>query len=83
MTATPSTTPDDPYELSATGKAFVAGVLRHAREITAVTNQWVNSYKRLIVGGEAPHGGVVGATRTAPRWSGYRCTRRASRRRAG
>ena len=46
--------PDDPYELSETGKAFVAGVLRHAKEITAVTNQWVNSYKRLIVGGEAP-----------------------------
>ena len=46
--------PDDPYELSETGKAFVAGVLRHAREITAVTNQWVNSYKRLITGGEAP-----------------------------
>jgi len=45
---------DDPFELSGTGKAFVAGVLRHAREITAVTNQWVNSYKRLIVGGEAP-----------------------------
>ena len=46
--------PDDPYELSETGKAFVAGVLRHAKEITAVTNQWANSYKRLIVGGEAP-----------------------------
>jgi glutamine synthetase len=46
--------PSDPYELSDTGKAFVAGVLRHAREITAVTNQWVNSYKRLVVGGEAP-----------------------------
>ncbi|MDQ3900127.1 MAG: glutamine synthetase, partial [Actinomycetota bacterium] len=45
---------NDPYELSATGRAFVAGVLAHAREITAVTNQWVNSYKRLIVGGEAP-----------------------------
>ena len=44
----------DPYELSDTGKAFVAGVLRHAREITAVTNQFVNSYKRLVVGGEAP-----------------------------
>ncbi|MDQ3600343.1 MAG: glutamine synthetase family protein [Actinomycetota bacterium] len=44
----------EPYELSDTGKAFVAGVLRHAREITAVTNQWVNSYKRLITGGEAP-----------------------------
>ncbi len=45
---------EDPYELSKTGKAFVAGLLRHAREITAVTNQWVNSYKRLVVGGEAP-----------------------------
>ncbi|HEX6351811.1 type I glutamate--ammonia ligase [Actinophytocola sp.] len=45
---------EDPYELSKTGKAFVAGLLKHAREISAVTNQWVNSYKRLIVGGEAP-----------------------------
>ncbi|HEV7652562.1 MAG TPA: type I glutamate--ammonia ligase [Actinophytocola sp.] len=45
---------EDPYELSSTGKAFVAGLLKHAREISAVTNQWVNSYKRLIVGGEAP-----------------------------
>jgi glutamine synthetase len=46
--------PEDPHELSDTGKAFVAGVLHHAREISAVTNQWVNSYKRLISGGEAP-----------------------------
>ena len=45
---------EDPYQLSGTGKAFVAGLLKHAREISAVTNQWVNSYKRLIVGGEAP-----------------------------
>jgi glutamine synthetase len=45
---------EDPYQLSKTGKAFVAGLLKHAREISAVTNQWVNSYKRLIVGGEAP-----------------------------
>src|SRR4030088_2099095 len=45
---------DDPFGLSQIGRAFVAGLLRHAREITAVTNQWVNSYKRLIVGGEAP-----------------------------
>ncbi len=44
----------DPFELSDTGKAFVAGVLAHAREMSAVTNQWVNSYKRLITGGEAP-----------------------------
>lgn len=46
--------PDDPAELSATGKAFIAGILEHAHEISAVTNQWVNSYKRLIHGGEAP-----------------------------
>ncbi len=45
---------EDPYQLSETGKAFVAGLLKHAREISGVTNQWVNSYKRLIVGGEAP-----------------------------
>lgn len=46
--------PDDPMQLSATGKAFIAGILEHANEITAVTNQWVNSYKRLVQGGEAP-----------------------------
>jgi glutamine synthetase len=45
---------DSPGELSDTGKAFVAGLLRHSREITAVTNQWVNSYKRLVAGFEAP-----------------------------
>ncbi|MGZ5371501.1 glutamine synthetase family protein [Aeromicrobium sp.] len=42
------------YQLSQTGRAFIAGVLHHTPEITAVTNQWVNSYKRLIGGGEAP-----------------------------
>jgi len=46
--------PGDPMKLSKIGKSFVAGLLQHAREFTAVTNQWVNSYKRLIVGGEAP-----------------------------
>ena len=45
---------DDEYSLSPTAKCFLAGVLRHAREITAITNQWVNSYKRLVVGYEAP-----------------------------
>ncbi len=44
----------DPYGLSRTGRGFIAGLLRHAREISAVTNQWVNSYKRLVVGFEAP-----------------------------
>ena len=44
----------DPYNLSATAKSFMAGLLRHAAEITAVTNQTVNSYKRLVPGFEAP-----------------------------
>lgn len=42
------------YQLSKTGRHFIAGVLNHAAEISCVTNQWVNSYKRLIGGGEAP-----------------------------
>jgi glutamine synthetase len=46
--------PGDEFGLSKTGKHFIAGLLRHAREITAVTNQTVNSYKRLIAGYEAP-----------------------------
>ena len=45
---------NDPLHLSETAKGFAAGLLRHAREITAVTNQWVNSYKRLVPGFEAP-----------------------------
>lgn len=44
----------DPYNLSPTAKQFMAGLLRHAAEITAVTNQTVNSYKRLVPGFEAP-----------------------------
>jgi len=46
--------PADEYGLSRVGRGFIAGVLAHAREITAVTNQWVNSYKRLVRGYEAP-----------------------------
>ncbi len=54
--------PGAEFQLSKVGRAFIAGVLRHAAEITAVTNQWVNSYKRLWggvgasagAGGEAP-----------------------------
>ncbi|AWE42550.1 MULTISPECIES: type I glutamate--ammonia ligase [unclassified Actinobaculum] len=46
--------PGGRYGLSMTGQQFLAGLLRHAREITAVTNQHVNSYKRLWGGGEAP-----------------------------
>lgn len=46
--------PDDPLHLSGTARSFVAGLLHHAAEITAVTNQLVNSYKRLVTGSEAP-----------------------------
>ncbi len=46
--------PGADYQLSKVGRSFIAGLLRHAAEITAVTNQWVNSYKRLYGGGEAP-----------------------------
>ena len=44
----------DELRMSKIGKHFIAGLLAHAKEITAVTNQWVNSYKRLAWGGEAP-----------------------------
>jgi glutamine synthetase len=43
------------------GKSFIAGILEHASEISAVTNQWVNSYKRLVQGGEAPTAASWGA----------------------
>src|ERR671914_371189 len=45
---------DDQYHLSDVAKGFIAGQLRHAREISAVFAQWVNSYKRLVPGYEAP-----------------------------
>ena len=53
---------DGPYGLSDVALRFVAGLVHHAPEITAITNQWVNSYKRLVPGREAP----VGAT-----WARY------------
>jgi glutamine synthetase len=46
--------PGAPYQLSKVARQFIAGLLHHGAEITAVTNQWVNSYKRLWGGGEAP-----------------------------
>jgi glutamine synthetase len=46
--------PSDPCGLSTVARQFMAGLLTHAREITAVTNQTVNSYKRLVSGNEAP-----------------------------
>jgi glutamine synthetase len=44
----------DKYHLSSIARHYIAGIMRHAREMTAVTNQWVNSYKRLVPGYEAP-----------------------------
>ncbi|MFH1768262.1 MAG: glutamine synthetase family protein, partial [Candidatus Omnitrophota bacterium] len=44
----------DKYHLSKEAKAYIGGILKHAREITLVCNQWVNSYKRLVPGYEAP-----------------------------
>lgn len=46
--------PNDKYNLSKVAKSFIAGLLKHAPEITLVCNQWVNSYKRLVPGYEAP-----------------------------
>jgi glutamine synthetase len=45
---------DDQYFLSDTAKCFIAGQLKHAREISSIFAQWVNSYKRLVPGYEAP-----------------------------
>ena len=45
---------EDPYHLSAVAKGYIAGVLQHSRAMTLVCNQWVNSYKRLLPGFEAP-----------------------------
>jgi len=53
--------PDPEQPLSPAGRAFLAGVLAHVCELTAVTNQWINSYRRLATGFEAP--GTVSWTR--------------------
>lgn len=45
---------NDPHHLSGDARAYIAGLLRHAKEFTCITNQWVNSYKRLVPGYEAP-----------------------------
>ena len=44
----------DEYQLSAVGKSYIAGILKHAREMCSIVAQWVNSYKRLVPGYEAP-----------------------------
>ena len=46
--------PKDQYHLSEIAKHYIAGLMKHAREITLITNQWVNSYKRIVPGYEAP-----------------------------
>ncbi len=46
--------PSDKYHLSKTAKSYIAGILKHAREFCSITSQWVNSYKRLVPGYEAP-----------------------------
>jgi len=46
--------PKDPYHLSDIAKHYTAGLLKHIKEITLVLNQWINSYKRLVPGYEAP-----------------------------
>lgn len=45
---------DEDMNISATGRQFIAGLMRHAADICVVTNQWINSYKRLLPGLEAP-----------------------------
>jgi len=46
--------PEDQHHLSGTAKRYIAGLLKHVPEFTLITNQWVNSYKRLVPGYEAP-----------------------------
>ena len=71
--------PDDQYFLSDVGKAFIAGQLKHAREICSIFAQWVNSYKRLVPGFEAPVY-VAWSRRNRGCWCACRCTTPAARR---
>ena len=73
----------DEYNLSDVARRFIAGVLAHARELTAVTNQWVNSYKRLIVGYEAPGLHLLGPQQPLGPGPGPARPRRASGTRPG
>ena len=74
--------PDDEYSLSTTARQFIAGVIEHASEISAVTNQWVNSYKRLQFGSEAPTSATWGVSNSSAmvRVPTYRLHKEASRR---
>ena len=72
----------DPDHLSEVARGFIAGLLRHARELTLFTNQWVNSYKRIVPGFEAPTR-VTWAQREPRRsWCACRVSNRAAKTRA-
>ena len=73
---------DDKYFLSDTGKAFIAGQLRHAREICSIFAQWVNSYKRLVPATRR-RSTSRGAAATAPRSCASRSITPARRTRRG
>ena len=74
--------PDDEISLSATGRQFIAGIIEHANEMSAVTNQWVNSYKRLQFGSEAPTAATWGISNRSAmvRVPTYRLNKAESRR---
>lgn len=74
--------PDDEFALSETARGFIAGVLHHAPEMSAITNQWVNSYKRLQFGSEAPTAVTWGVSNRSAliRVPTYRLDKEASRR---
>jgi glutamine synthetase len=73
---------DDSYFLSDVGKAFIAGQLRHARELSSIFAQWVNSYKRLVRATRR-RSTSRGAGATGPRSSASRPTTRAGSRPPG
>ncbi len=74
--------PDDEFSLSKTAKQFIAGILEHANEISAITNQWTNSYKRILFGNEAPTAATWGVSNRSAlvRVPTYRLTKEDSRR---
>ncbi|AKK06561.1 glutamine synthetase [Corynebacterium mustelae] len=74
--------PDDEFSLSRTAKQFVAGILTHANEISAITNQWTNSYKRILFGNEAPTAATWGVSNRSAlvRVPTYRLAKEQSRR---
>jgi glutamine synthetase len=76
--------PGNEFNLSDEGRYYIAGLLRHAPEITAVTNQWVNSYKRLVPGYEAPvYIAWARRNRSSLVWSECPCTSPEKRRPRG